>query len=265
MEQPQKNETVSILQGLKADYEKYHNVTYPKDVAETCTILAMRYLNDRCLPISAINLMDEVGAAKKLSLLKGRKPIEKELSTLTKKEKTKYSETNIAQLKKDIESKRDELAKYNASMEKAKIEEEDIFNTVSKMSNIPIAKISLSEKIALKNIDDSVKKVVIGQDEAIEKICKIIKRNKMGLAPDNKPIGSFLCVGGTGCGKTLMAKTIAKEVFGDEKYLVRFDMSEYSDETSVNKLIGSSAGYVGYTEGGLLTEAIKKQKYCVLF
>lgn len=264
MEQPQKNETVSILQGLKADYEKYHNVTYPKDVAETCTILAMRYLNDRCLPISAINLMDEVGAAKKLSLLKGRKPIEKELSTLTKKEKTKYSETNIEQLKKDIESKRDELAKYNASMEKAKIEEEDIFNTVSKMSNIPIAKISLSEKIALKNIDDSVKKVVIGQDEAIEKICKIIKRNKMGLAPDNKPIGSFLCVGGTGCGKTLMAKTIAKEVFGDEKYLVRFDMSEYSDETSVNKLIGSSAGYVGYTEGGLLTEAVKNQKYAVV-
>ena len=264
MEQPQKNETVSILQGLKADYEKYHNVTYPKDVAETCTILAMRYLNDRCLPISAINLMDEVGAAKKLSLLKGRKPIEKELSTLTKKEKTKYSETNIEQLKKDIESKRDELAKYNASMEKAKIEEEDIFNTVSKMSNIPIAKISLSEKITLKNIDDSVKKVVIGQDEAIEKICKIIKRNKMGLAPDNKPIGSFLCVGGTGCGKTLMAKTIAKEVFGDEKYLVRFDMSEYSDETSVNKLIGSSAGYVGYTEGGLLTEAVKNQKYAVV-
>ena len=132
------------------------------------------------------------------------------------------------------------------------------------MSNIPIAKISLSEKIALKNIDDSVKKVVIGQDEAIEKICKIIKRNKMGLAPDNKPIGSFLCVGGTGCGKTLMAKTIAKEVFGDEKYLVRFDMSEYSDETSVNKLIGSSAGYVGYTEGGLLTEAVKNQKYAVV-
>ena len=121
MEQPQKNETVSILQGLKADYEKYHNVTYPKDVAETCTILAMRYLNDRCLPISAINLMDEVGAAKKLSLLKGRKPIEKELSTLTKKEKTKYSETNIEQLKKDIESKRDELAKYNASMDNIQV------------------------------------------------------------------------------------------------------------------------------------------------
>lgn len=258
------SETAKILSGLKAEYEKFHNVKYPKDFAETFTSLAARYLNDKCLPVSAINLMDEVGALKKMTLLRSLNPIKKELFELEKKVKTKYGENKIEDINKSIEEKRDELAKSAKKLEKAAIDEDDIFTTVSKMSGIPTTKISLSEKMVLKTMDDSVKQIVIGQDEAIEKMCRIIKRNKMGLAPENKPIGSFLCIGGTGCGKTLIAKTIAKEVFGDEKYLVRFDMSEYSDETSVNKLIGSSAGYVGYSEGGLLTEAVKNRKYAVV-
>lgn len=258
------DETVKILSGLKGEYEKYHNVKYPKDFAVTFTALASRYLNDKCLPISAINLMDETGASKKMTILRTLSPVKKELSELEKKVKKEYGKNKIEDLNSSIDDKRTALAKQTKELEKAVITEEDIFKTVSKMSGIPTSKITLSEKKTLKSMDDSVRQVVIGQDEAIEKMCRIIKRSKMGLAPDNKPIGSFLCIGGTGCGKTLIAKTIAKEVFGDEKYLVRFDMSEYSDETSVNKLIGSSAGYVGYSEGGLLTEAVKNRKYAVV-
>ncbi len=154
--------------------------------------------------------------------------------------------------------------KKNTAETDKMIQDADIFSAVSKMSNIPVSKINISEKQTLKDIDGSLRKIVVGQDEAIEKICRIIKRNKIGLSSPNKPIGSFLCIGNTGCGKTLMAKTIAKEIFGDEKNLIRFDMSEYSDDTSVNKLIGSSAGYVGYNEGGLLTEAVKNKKYAVV-
>lgn len=257
-------DTIKILQGLKGDYEKYHEVRYTNNFAEICTKLSFRYLNDKFLPSSAINLMDEIGATVRTNVLRGQKNEMMELKVLERKLKSRYSENNAEELKQEIEKKKDEIAQYSNKFKNIPITEDDIFNTISKMSNIPISKISLSEKTVLKNIDASVRNVVIGQNEAIEKICRIIKRSKIGLSPSNKPIGSFLCVGNTGCGKTLMAKTIAKEVFGDEKYLVRFDMSEYSDETAVNKLIGSSAGYVGYSEGGLLTEAVKNKKYAVV-
>ena len=152
---------------------------------------------------------------------------------------------------------------YKKERENVVITSDDIYKIVSEKTGIPISKLSTDEKKSLSHIDEEIKKVVIGQDEAVDSICRAIKRSRIGLSNKNKPV-SVLAIGSTGCGKTLLAKTIAKEVFGKEKYLVRFDMSEYSDKTAVSKLIGTGAGYVGYDNGGLLTEAIKKNKYCVL-
>lgn len=258
-----KEETKKILLGLQKNFEKYHKVKYPKDFFDTCIFLADRFLNDKALPLSAINLMDEVGAVRKVNIERQTQSIVKNITKL-EKEKKNIAENDVEKYAKELDTLKDTLATKKAELQQKPITEDELYTVVSKISGIPVSKISSSEKSILKNIDNSIKKVVIGQDEAIDKICRTIKRNKLGLSPVNKPIGSFLCIGNTGCGKTLMAKTIAKEIFGDEKYLVRFDMSEYSDETSVNKLIGSSAGYVGYTEGGLLTEAVKNRKYAVV-
>ena len=158
------------------------------------------------------------------------------------------------------------LTKLNNKKNRKEIIEitiDDVYKAVASHTNLPINKINTSEKRLISNIDKILNSNIIGQENAIKCVSQAIKRSKVGLAPQNKPIASFLCIGKTGVGKTLMAKILAKEIFGDEKYLVRFDMSEYSDKTSVNKLIGSSAGYVGYNDGGLLTEAVKSKKNCV--
>ena len=175
----------------------------------------------------------------------------------------------VTELENKISNINKEIANINKkgwdiSENPIEITEEDIYYVVSKNSGVPVTKIVSDDNIKLKNINHELKKVVIGQDENIDKVANAIRRGKIGLNRKNKPIASFLFVGNSGSGKTYLSKKIAELVFGDEKYLNRFDMSEYSDKTSVNKLIGTGAGYVGYENGGLLTEAIKKQKFCVL-
>lgn len=255
---PTKEECKNILMYQKEFYEKHHNVIFNEEVIDTILSLSKRYITDRNLPISAIDIMDEIGS---------QKNIERYETEDIKNKRTELREI-IKNGDKDKElDVRLELTKLqNTKKEKESFEitNEDVYNAIASHTNLPINKINTSEKHAISSIDKILNSMIIGQENAIKEVSQAIKRSKVGLSPQNKPIASFLCIGKTGVGKTLMAKILAKEIFGDEKYLVRFDMSEYADKTSVNKLIGSSAGYVGYQEGGLLTEAVKYKKHCVL-
>lgn len=264
--------SITILNELKGYYESYHHVKFEEDAIKNCVILANKYIPERLLPDSALDIIDEAGsyisscAKESEELIYLRKVIH---ATEIEKKKA-ISDDNISAVK-DCDAKLNGLRvklieaekNYKKERESVVITSDNIYQIVSEKTGIPISKLSIDEKKSLAHIDDEIKKVVIGQDEAITSICQAIKRSRVGLSNKNKPV-SVLAIGSSGVGKTLIAKTLAKEVFGDEKYLVRFDMSEYSDKTSVSKLIGTGAGYVGYDNGGLLTEAIKKNKYCVL-
>lgn len=269
---PTIDECIEIVCGNKESYEKYHNVKYSEEIVYHTVQLCNRYITEKQLPASAFDIIDEIGSYRKINSLENyeAQEITSQIKTL-EKVKDKHIKKDDLESAEDVSVKieefRNRLGKIQSNINKHsayKITLDDLYHVISEHTNIPISKITTSEKDELKKISDTLKNVVVGQDEAIDIISRAIKRNKVGLSDTTKCRLSLMAIGPTGCGKTLIAKTLAKEIFGDEKYLVRFDMSEYSDETSVNKLIGSSAGYVGYTEGGLLTEAIKKNKYCVL-
>lgn len=273
LEKPSKEECFVILTYLKDAYEKHHNVKYSDDIIKKCIELADRYITDHTLPTSAIDLMDEVGSYCSLKYsfpisVQEYKSVNSELNKELKNAIKTDEIEKAEEIKKTIEEVVGNIAKigrdnWNIVEKGVEVYIDDLNNIVSNRTGIPINKLTVNDKQRLKNIDSELKKYIIGQDEAINTISNAIKRNKMGLSKRNKP-SSFLLIGQSGVGKTLLAKKIAEVIYGDEKYLVRFDMSEYADKTSVNKLIGSSSGYVGYDDGGLLTEAIKKNKYSVL-
>lgn len=274
LEKPSNDDCFNILRYIRSNYEKHHKVKYSDEILSLCIDLAERYITERTLPTSAIDIMDEVGSycflkncfSVDVAELKSIKTeINKEIKDALKKDDIE----RVAVLEKEIEDIDLKTSKIGSNSwaiidEGIEVTREDVFNVVSKKTGVPINKMTSQEKRGLVNLNTLLKEKVIGQDEAIDSISRVIKRNKLGLSSPNKPIGSYLMIGKTGVGKTYLAKKIAEEVFGSENYLIRFDMSEYSDKTSVNKLIGSSAGYVGYEEGGLLIEAIKKKKYAVL-
>ena len=255
---PTKEECKNILMYQKEFYEKHHNVTFSEEVIDTILTLSKRYITDRNLPISAIDIMDEIGSQKNIERYE-TEDIKNKRTELRKIIKNGNKDKEL-----DVRLELTKLQNTKKVKESFEITNEDVYNAIASHTNLPINKINTSEKHAISSIDKILNSMIIGQENAIKEVSQAIKRSKVGLSPQNKPIASFLCIGKTGVGKTLMAKILAKEIFGDEKYLVRFDMSEYADKTSVNKLIGSSAGYVGYQEGGLLTEAVKNKKHCVL-
>ena len=264
-------DTIEVLNGIKTTYEEYHSVKYADDAISACAKLAERYIPEISLPTSAIDIIDESGAMKKLEFINHSEIVEKmmEVNALIKKkneyikkdkiDKAEEAEDKIRELKADITEFEKE---YGKPINEVTVD--DVYKTISQHTGIPVSKVTVSERKMLSHIEDTLKSVVIGQDEAVQAIANAIRRNKVGLYKRQKPLASMFFAGPTGVGKTLIAKTLAKEIFGDEKYLVRFDMSEYSDKTSVNKLIGAGAGYVGYDNGGLLTEAIKNKKHAVL-
>lgn len=272
VEQPSETECRDILKLTAKSLGDFHKVKYSDSIIDLSVTLAARYMTDRRLPSSAIDLLDEAGAIKKMAYYDSEK-----IKELRSKISELKKERADAVMKDDIEKVKECGEKIDAFGLGIAIEteelgkglpfvlEDDLHRAVSEHTGIPVSKISTSERKRLSSIEKTLSEVIVGQDEAINAVARAIKRNKVGLAQPNRPILSAMCIGSTGCGKTLLAKTLAGEIFGDEKkYLVRFDMSEYADKTAVNKLIGASAGYVGYSEGGLLTEAVKNRKYAVI-
>ena len=268
-------ETIQILKNIRPKYESYHKVTYSDEVIETCVKLADRYITDREFPDKAFDILDEVGAR-----------MQTELKVPPSIEELKKKAAEIRQMKIDVVKKQNyeqaaqlrdkekklldkldsEKKRFEEDMEnnKQQITLEDVYDVVSNMTKIPVNKMSVDDTKALLNLDKEIKGKVIGQDDAVVKIAKSIKRNRLGIKDPNRPIGSFIFLGSTGVGKTHLAKQLAKEMFGSEDALIRVDMSEYQEKHSVSKLVGAPPGYVGYEEGGMLTEKVKNKPYSVI-
>lgn len=268
-------ETIEILKNVRDKYETYHKVTYSDEVIEACVKLADRYITDREFPDKAFDILDEVGARMQTELkvpeaieeLK-RKAAELKQQKLDVVKKQNYEQA--AQLrdkeKKLLDKLEQEKQKFEEQMskDKQKVEIDDVYDVVSNMTKIPVNKMSVDDTKALLNLDKHIVGTVIGQDAAVIKVAKSIKRNRLGIKDPNRPIGSFVFLGSTGVGKTHLAKQLAKEMFGSEDALIRVDMSEYQEKHTVSKLVGAPPGYVGYEEGGLLTEKVKNKPYSVI-
>ncbi len=274
--EPTPEDTIKILQGIRDKYEAHHNVKITDEAIKSAVNLSVRYINDRYLPDKAIDLIDE--AASKLKM-----------KTYTRPGKLKEQEEKIAQVEKEKEeailiqnfekaaSLRDEVNQLKEKLEKDNkkwenktsrniiiLNEEDIAEVISSWTNIPVKKLTQDENDKLKSLEKVLHKRVIGQNEAVEAVSKAIRRGRVGLKDPNRPIGSFLFLGPTGVGKTELSKALAEVLFGNEDAIIRIDMSEYMESHSISKLIGSPPGYVGFDEGGQLTEKIRRKPYSVL-
>ena len=276
VEPPTPEEAVNILQNIKPKYEDFHNVNYSEEAIEACVKLSDRYISDRFLPDKAIDVLDEVGARvhlKNIHVPKHIEELEKNIEELKemKNQAVKNQQYEKAADLRDKESKlvrQLEFAKVQweeeSKTKRYPVDEEHIAEVVSMMTGIPVKRVAQSESKKLVGMLKDLQQVIIGQDEAITKITKAIQRNRVGLKDPTKPIGSFIFLGPTGVGKTELAKALARYMFDSEDALIRIDMSEYMEKFSVSRLIGAPPGYVGYEEGGQLTEKVRRKPYSVI-
>lgn len=275
VDEPSPAVTLRILKGVKSHYEKHHGVIIPDAILETAIIMSNRYINDRFMPDKVIDVIDEASAIAKVAADKKGggeyKKLKIEIKTLEDKQEIAANEedferaamckTRIKQLEKAVEK----LEKAGAkNLENPAIKEEDLANAISLKTGIPVTKVHGSEKDLLLKLEDRLNKEVIGQEEAVRDVAKAIRRGRSGISDPHRPIGSFLFMGPTGVGKTELARVIAKEVFGGDNALIKIDMSEFGEKHNVSRLVGAPAGYVGYDDGGKLTEAVRRHPYSVV-
>jgi len=276
IEPPSVDETIMILNNIKSKYEDFHNVIYDAEAIDACVKLSDRYMTDRLLPDKAIDVLDEVGARvhlKNINVPQNIVELEKKIEEV-KNEKNKVVKS---QRFEEAASLRDTEKRLGEELDKAKnqweeesknkrypINEEHIADVVSMMTGIPVKRMVQAETEKLRRMGDDMSEMVVGQNEAIQKVVKAIQRNRVGLKDPKKPIGTFIFLGPTGVGKTELARSLARYMFDSEDALIRIDMSEYMEKFTVTRLIGAPPGYVGYEEGGQLTEKVRRKPYCVI-
>ena len=278
IEEPSEEETREVLRGIRENYEKFHRVEITEDALEAAVKLSIRYLQDKFLPDKAIDLIDE--AASKIKVQKKQDSLSKEIkqaeAEINKTKKEKEDAVTKENFDRALTLKAQErlytrklyelLAKQAAERKKplGKIDSQDVAEVVSRITKIPLSEVSLQERDKLLNLEKVIGEHIIGQDQAVETLTSFIRRSRAGLTDPRRPTGSFIFLGPTGVGKTEMAKVLAKAVYNDENALVRIDMSEFSEGFQASKLIGAPAGYVGYRDGGKLTDAVKRRPYSVV-
>lgn len=274
VDEPTRDEAVEILKGLRPCYEQHHNVDISDDAVEAAVDLSIRYITDRFLPDKAIDLMDEACSRKRLGFSSDRhnyekkKAVEAELTTLNDDLEKALMAGNI-EAAAEVSARQKELAKKNArkqssSQRNITVQENDIADVVSVWTKIPVSKLTEKESKKLERLESELHKRVVGQEEAVTAVSRAIKRSRVGLKDPKRPMGSFLFLGPTGVGKTELSKVLADIVFGSEDALIRVDMSEYMEKHSVSKMIGSPPGYVGFEEGGQLSEKVRTNPYSVV-
>jgi ATP-dependent Clp protease ATP-binding subunit ClpC len=271
--EPNLKDSVAILKGLRQRYEKYHGVSMSDEIIEDAVYMADRYVNERFMPDKAIDVIDEAAALVRVKL--GRRPSKlrdysKQLIELNEKmedavqtgdyERAALYKTRITQ----VTIKLDETQAEFNNKTPIVITDDDIAHAISSMTNIPVKRVQKSEAKLLRNLEKHISKYIIGQNEAVEKVSRAIRRSRSGVASSRRPIGSFVFMGPTGVGKTELAKVLAREVFGSEESLIKIDMSEFKDKHNTSRLLGAPAGYVGYDDGGQLTNKIRRQPYSVV-
>jgi ATP-dependent Clp protease ATP-binding subunit ClpC len=270
-----KEETFEILKQSKGKYEEHHKVYYTDESLRLCVELADRYITDREFPDKAFDILDEVGSRMQIDiklpeiiekLKQEAQDIKKEKVEVIKKQNYEQAAELRDKERKILKELDIEKKKFDEELKTSKrgIPEELIYEVVSNMTKIPVNKINIDEKNSLVNLESTLNSNVIGQEDAVGKISKSIRRNRVGIKDPNRPIGSFIFLGSTGVGKTFLAKQLAKEIFGSADSLIRVDMSEYQEKHTISRLIGSPPGYVGHEEGGQLTEQVKNKPYCVI-
>lgn len=274
--EPTTEESIEILNGLKGRFEQHHHVIIPEKTVESAVKLSKRYVHDRCLPDKAIDLIDEAGSRKTMDLHKKPEKLlamEEQLQKMAREFEQDLMDGKIAeagrkkqefeQLREGYHKKLEQWEKRGANIQKT-VTEDDIAEVVTMWTNIPVQQLKSSEMKRLRDMERLLHRRVVGQDEAVEAVAKAVKRNRIGLKAPNRPIGSFLFLGPTGVGKTELSKALAEAVFGSEEEIIRVDMSEYMEKHSVSKLIGSPPGYVGFEEGGQLSEKVRRKPYAVI-
>ena len=270
------SETIEILNNIKIKYEEHHNVMYTDDAIKACVILSDRYMNDRFLPDKAIDALDEAGSRVHITNIETPEHVTKlemKLSVITdeKKEAIKKQKFEAAAELRDAEKKlqaqlahAQDIWEKELKQNKKTVSEEDVADVVSMMTGIPVNRVASQERKKLSLMSDNIKRKIIGQNEAVEKVVRAIRRNRVGLKDPSKPIGSFIFLGPTGVGKTQLTKALSEEIFDSQEALIRIDMSEYMEKFAVSRLVGAPPGYVGYEEGGQLTEQVRRKPYSVI-